>query len=146
MNPYEHWQRKLIESHTRRNPIEFNCESRRKSTANGYIFYCVAYFRLSSLYIIIYVFFLCGNKYAFIYLFIYLIISDLFNVLSSVADPGSGAFLTPGSGMGKKSRSGSGMNISDHISESLETIFWVKIRKFFEPRSGIRDEKSSDPG
>jgi hypothetical protein len=34
--------------------------------------------------------------------------------------------------MGKKSRSGSGMNILDHISESLETIFWVKILKFFD--------------
>jgi hypothetical protein len=33
--------------------------------------------------------------------------------------------------MGKKSRSGSGINIPDHISESLETIFWVKILKFF---------------
>jgi hypothetical protein len=33
--------------------------------------------------------------------------------------------------MGKKSRSGSGMNIPDHISESLETVFWVKILKFF---------------
>jgi hypothetical protein len=32
--------------------------------------------------------------------------------------------------MGKKSRSG--MNIPDHISESLETIFWVKILKFFD--------------
>jgi hypothetical protein len=42
-------------------------------------------------------------------------------------DPGSGAFLTPGSGMGKKSRSGSGMNIPDQISESLETMFWAKI-------------------
>jgi hypothetical protein len=30
-------------------------------------------------------------------------------------------------GMGKKSGSGSGMNSPDHISESLETIFWVKI-------------------
>jgi hypothetical protein len=37
-------------------------------------------------------------------------------VLCSVADPGSGAFLTPGSGMDTKSRSGSGMNIPDHIS------------------------------
>jgi hypothetical protein len=44
------------------------------------------------------------------------------------ADPGSGAFLTTGSGMGKKSRSGSGMNIPDHISEILEAIFWVKIK------------------
>jgi hypothetical protein len=39
------------------------------------------------------------------------------------ADPGPAAFLTPGSGMGKKSGSGSGMNNPDHISESLETIF-----------------------
>jgi hypothetical protein len=35
-------------------------------------------------------------------------------------------FLTPGSGMGKISRSGPGMNIPDHISKSLETVFWVK--------------------
>ncbi len=47
-------------------------------------------------------------------------------------DPGSGAFLTPGSGMGKKSRSGSEIKVSDHIFESLETIFWVKILKFFD--------------
>jgi hypothetical protein len=35
---------------------------------------------------------------------------------SSVADPdlGSDDFLTPGSGMGKKSRSGSEINIQDH--------------------------------
>jgi hypothetical protein len=41
--------------------------------------------------------------------------------------------------MGKKSGSGSGINILDHISESLETIFWVKILKFFDadPESGI---------
>ncbi len=38
-------------------------------------------------------------------------------VFRSVADPGSGAFLTPGSGIGIKSRS---------EYESLETIFWVK--------------------
>jgi hypothetical protein len=46
-------------------------------------------------------------------------------VRDSIAEPGSGVFLTPGSGigMGKKSRSGSGMNIPDHISEILETIF-----------------------
>jgi hypothetical protein len=31
--------------------------------------------------------------------------------------------LEPGSGMGKKSRSGSGMNIPEHISESFETIW-----------------------
>jgi hypothetical protein len=45
--------------------------------------------------------------------------------------------------MGKKSGSGSGMNNPDHISESSETTFWVKILKFFdvdaEPGSGIRE-------
>jgi hypothetical protein len=49
--------------------------------------------------------------------------------------------------MGKKSRSGSGMNIQDHISGSSETIFWVKsylislmrirIRELFDPGSGM---------
>ncbi len=46
------------------------------------------------------------------------------------------------------------MDIPDHISESLETIFWVKnILKFLDadldPESGIfliRDGKNSDPG
>ncbi len=39
----------------------------------------------------------------------------------SVADPdsGSGAFLALGSGIGETSRSGFGVNILDHISESL---------------------------
>jgi hypothetical protein len=36
--------------------------------------------------------------------------------------------------MGKKSRSGSGMKIPDHISDNSETIFWVKntVPKFFD--------------
>jgi hypothetical protein len=50
--------------------------------------------------------------------------------------------------MGKKSGSGSGMNIPIHISESLETIFWVKKLKFFDvdpdPQSGIF--RTLDPG
>jgi hypothetical protein len=41
-----------------------------------------------------------------------------------------------GSGMGKKSGSGSEMNNPDHISESLETIFWVKILKLFDADPG----------
>jgi hypothetical protein len=63
---------------------------------------------------------------------------------SSVADPdpGSGAILTHGSGMAKNQdldpESGSGLNIPDHISESLETIFWVKILKFLT-RKRIRE-------
>jgi hypothetical protein len=40
----------------------------------------------------------------------------------------------------KKSRSRSGINILDHISESLETIFWVKIFKFFDANA------DADPG
>jgi hypothetical protein len=50
---------------------------------------------------------------------------------TSVADPDPVPFLLldPGSGMGKESRSGSGMNIPD---QSLETIFWVKILKLFD--------------
>jgi hypothetical protein len=53
-------------------------------------------------------------------------------------DPGSGAFLTPGSG--------SGMHNPDHISESLETIIWIKILKFFGTDPGSGMEKKSDPG
>jgi hypothetical protein len=35
------------------------------------------------------------------------------------------------------------MNNLDHISLSLETIFWVKIFKFFDADPGL---KNSDPG
>jgi len=50
--------------------------------------------------------------------------------------------------MGKKSRSGSGMTIPGHISESLETIFCVEIRiriwgrKIFDPGSGMEKVRS----
>jgi hypothetical protein len=44
--------------------------------------------------------------------------------------------------MGKISGSGSGMNNPDHISESLEQFFWVKILQFFDadPGYGILDK------
>ncbi len=42
--------------------------------------------------------------------------------------------------------SGSGMNNQDHISESLETIFGVKILKFFDADPGSGMEKGRDPG
>jgi hypothetical protein len=60
-----------------------------------------------------------------------------------VADPGSVAFwpLDPGSGMSKKS--GSGMNNTDHISESLETIFGLK---YLNSLMRIRDGKYLNPG
>jgi hypothetical protein len=45
--------------------------------------------------------------------------------------------------MGKKSGSGSGMNNPDHISESLETIFWIKILTFFDMDP---DPEFFDPG
>jgi hypothetical protein len=44
---------------------------------------------------------------------------------SSVADPGSGAFFTPGSGMGKNTDLGS-INIPDHNSKSLLKVFLIK--------------------
>jgi len=37
--------------------------------------------------------------------------------------------------------SGSGMNNPDHIFESLKTIFWVKILKFFDAEPGFGMEK-----
>jgi hypothetical protein len=42
--------------------------------------------------------------------------------------------------------SGSGMSNPDHISESLETIFWVKILKFFDavPGSGTENIRIRD--
>ncbi len=55
---------------------------------------------------------------------------------------GSGIFLTPRSGKGKKS--GSGMNIPDHISECLETIFGGL--KYFNSSMRIWDEKNPGSG
>jgi hypothetical protein len=68
--------------------------------------------------------------------------------LIRVADPGSGAFSTPGSGMGKTSRSGSGMNIPVHISESLETVFGLKILTFVDanPDPGSESFLTLDQG
>jgi len=45
-------------------------------------------------------------------------------------DPGSGAFLTPGSGIRIRDRKknpdpGSGLNTQDNFSDSLEAVFWV---------------------
>jgi hypothetical protein len=48
-------------------------------------------------------------------------------------------------GWTKKSRSGSRMNIPDHISESLETIFWVKNTLNFLMRFRNRDPESFWP-
>jgi hypothetical protein len=50
--------------------------------------------------------------------------------------------------MGRKSESRSGMNNTDHIFYSLETIFWVKILKFFDTDLGWRQFGSGiqDPG
>jgi len=43
--------------------------------------------------------------------------------MSSVPDPGSIAFLTPGSGMGKNQDPGSRINDPDQISGSWATTF-----------------------
>ncbi len=81
----------------------------------------------------------------------------------SVADPGSGAFLTPGSGMGRKSASGSGIRDEQPGSYFLELRnhfhffgflglkylnFLMRIRDpgWRQFVSGIRDGKKSNPG
>jgi hypothetical protein len=55
-----------------------------------------------------------------------------------IQDPGSDAFLTPGSGMGKKS--GSGIRIWDEQPRSyfleLRNSLWAKILKFFDADPG----------
>ncbi len=45
-----------------------------------------------------------------------------------IRDPGWVTYQDPGYG--------SGMNNQDHISECLETFFWVKILKFFDADPG----------
>jgi hypothetical protein len=67
-------------------------------------------------------------------------------VKNNVADPESGAFLTPGSGMGKKSGSGSGMKNPDHISAILETVFGLKYLNSLTRIRDPGDGKKSDPG
>jgi hypothetical protein len=59
-------------------------------------------------------------------------------------------------GWAKKSRFGSGMNIPDHNSESLETNFWaqkyfdsfmqIRIRNLFDSGSGIKTFGDKAPG
>ncbi len=50
--------------------------------------------------------------------------------------------------MGKNQDRGSGsrINIPEHISESLETIFWVKILKFFDANPDPGIQNLFDPG
>jgi hypothetical protein len=81
--------------------------------------------------------------------------------VTSVADPGSGVFLSSGSGIRclfdpwirdpgwvKNPDPGSGPNNPNHISESLETICLVKILQFFDadPVSGMKNIWISYPG
>jgi hypothetical protein len=49
--------------------------------------------------------------------------------------------------MGKKSGSESGMINPDHNSESLESVFCVKLLKFFDadPGSGMEKIRNRDP-
>ncbi len=85
----------------------------------------------------------------------FFVLFPLHPIAISVADPdpGSGAFLTPGSGMGRKSASGSGIRGEQPGLYFLELrnyffgFFGVKILKFFDADSGsgIRDGDSSDP-
>jgi hypothetical protein len=65
-------------------------------------------------------------------------------------DPGSGAFLTPGYGMGKKSKSGSEIRIRDEHFGSyfreLRNKYLVKILKFFDVDPGSGNILTLDPG
>jgi hypothetical protein len=66
-----------------------------------------------------------------------------------IRDPVPFVPLDPGYGMGKK-KTGSdpgsefGTNNLDHISESLETIFWVKILKILCSGSGMEKIRIRD--
>ncbi len=71
----------------------------------------------------------------------------------SVADQGSGAFLTSRSGIqdpgwikNQDPGSGSVLNILNQISESLETSFWVKKLKFFDVDADPGSGNLFDPG
>jgi hypothetical protein len=48
--------------------------------------------------------------------------------------------------MDTKTGSGFGMNNPDHISGSLETIFWVKMLKFFDADPGSGMDKHHGSG
>ncbi len=65
---------------------------------------------------------------------------------SGIRDPVPFWTQDPGSWMGKKSRSGSGINVPDLISESLEKHFWVKILKILWCGSGSGIRNIFDPG
>jgi hypothetical protein len=73
--------------------------------------------------------------------------NDNLNISVADPDPGSGAFLTTGSGI----RNPGWVKNQDpdpHISESLEIIFWVKKtpKFFFLCGCGSGMEKNSDSG
>jgi hypothetical protein len=66
----------------------------------------------------------------------------------SYSDPDPVLFWHLDPGWVKNPGSGSGKNIPDHISESLETFFWAKLLKFFnaDPGSGMEEIRIWDPG
>jgi hypothetical protein len=66
------------------------------------------------------------NMYRYLRYYRYMYSTEVLRFCVADPDPGSAAFLAPGSGMGKKSRFGVRENILDYISESFVTIFWVK--------------------
>ncbi len=64
---------------------------------------------------------------------------SIFACIYQCCGSGTRGLFDPGIRDGKKTGSGSGMNNLVDISESLETIFWVKILKSFDadPGSGM---------
>ncbi len=83
---------------------------------------------------------------------------DLVVYIVADPDPGSGAFLIPGSRMGKKSGSKSGIRIRDEQPglyflelrnnflglKCLNSLLWIRDGKNSDP--GSRTGKKSDPG
>jgi hypothetical protein len=73
--------------------------------------------------------FICGKIFAFLAV-LRNRIRHTGSGIRSLFDPRSG-IRHPGWVKNPDPEPVSGMSIPDHISESLETIFWVKILKFF---------------
>jgi hypothetical protein len=80
------------------------------------------------------------NTAIFFKIFFQLFSSKLSLTVLRIGDPGSGAFLTPGSGMGKKSGSGSGVWIRN------TAIFFLFFFQLFSTKLSLTVLRIRDPG
>jgi serine/threonine protein kinase len=67
-------------------------------------------------------------------------------VPTSVANPGSGAFLIPGSGMGKNQDPDTGYGSGISYFRKLRKFFVLKILQFFDADPGSEIFLTRDPG